>query len=641
MRNVVLILILFLKCLCFSEENVYARSQVYVWQGDDYAKVFGGQNKQYVICEELNLEGKTIKIGEGCTLAFRGGSISNGTVVGNNTLIDARNYEIFKRGYIRYRAYIGEGASKGAPPTLIKQYHNCLIIDGTWSNKKCETNWTGLQNQSDEDAMLSIKNYILLHSVGSIVKFPSVNVLGYETTWIPNGYNIDFNNSTISYPDDLSIWEDKTIGLPPKATPCVIESGYGLISLRSNTTISNLTIDCKSNSRQNETIRLGVSCAIVIGSSANVVLENVHLKNTLGPGVTVHAGARDISIKDCSFNNIGEHIFYSHQYIGYCHFEDCTFDTWDSERLSVFRKGLNYLYKFAPPIDNDGLSYDDVYSFELSFFGCNFNNPLRVDSNGRTLGGFFTGYFPMAVTVDHCKFTGAPMPFNPGNSTHAFESTGMPARLIVKNCDGAPYAYPAKTNYNIIAEFYNSINIPFRTVYAKRYDNCNLRLDYYEVNNENVSPTFENEFSDTLIIKDCNFSDEGIARVCHPVKHRPVLFERCRFKGGAARRDVASLLSIQSDNILSVSFLSCDFNMPKLRLIDGNRPFDNLTVQSCVFESIMPKPIISKPKQIKLVYNRFCNNVLETSELIQMSEKQANVIFVGNKDEKGNLIDLF
>lgn len=52
-------------------------------------------NTIYVIQYDYDLNGATINIPENCTLQFEGGSLSNGTLTGNNTLIQSGLYKIF------------------------------------------------------------------------------------------------------------------------------------------------------------------------------------------------------------------------------------------------------------------------------------------------------------------------------------------------------------------------------------------------------------------------------------------------------------------------------------------------------------------------------------------------------------------
>lgn len=555
-----------------------ACSRVVVSQGT----VFSQKKTKYVIKEEIDLGGKKVVIGEGSTLVFEGGSLSNGTVVGNNTKVKANNYEIFKRGYTRYRAYISHEAKRGYPPILKKEYHNCIVLEGTWNNNKCGSKWTGLLNNSNEDVMLAVKNFVVLHTAGTKVTLPRIEALGYETTKLPGEHTIDFNNSTISYPDNLSAWEDSFIEIPQDATPCPMESGYGLITVNSNTTVKNLSVDGKSSFRQNETIRLGVSNIICIGNSQNVTFENVSLSNVLGPAMVAHPKSKDITFKDCCFFNVGEHILYSQQYLGYCRFVGCTFDTWDSERISVYRDGTNYLYKHTPYQEHSNATYDELYAFDLRFENCTFINPKRVNSQGRTLGGFLTGDFPVIVKVTNCKFIGAVPKLNPGGKETISEKSGKMYKMVASGCDGAPYVYPSNANYNIITEYYDCKNIPFRTVYAKRYENCEMYIDIYEDNIENVSTSFESEFSEPLVVKNCVFTDRGnVVRINHPLFHRPIVFDGCSFNSSKKRDYTAEIVTIKTKEQKEITFKSCKVNLPKYRLIGGNKDNYKVIISDC------------------------------------------------------------
>ena len=52
-------------------------------------------NTIYIIQYDYNLNGVSITVPSGCVLQFEGGSLSNGTLVGDKTLISAGNYQIF------------------------------------------------------------------------------------------------------------------------------------------------------------------------------------------------------------------------------------------------------------------------------------------------------------------------------------------------------------------------------------------------------------------------------------------------------------------------------------------------------------------------------------------------------------------
>lgn len=563
-------LFILLVVLTLLHHNASACKKVVVIPEMDLTEIFSHNNTRFLIKENIDLDGKVVRFGENCTLVFRGGSLSNGTIVGNNTKVLGDDYEIFKRGYTRYRAYTINSSS----PILVKKYHCCLIIEGTWNNKTCKPNWTGLLDESNEDVMLAVKNYAVLHKKGTKVKYPSFVAMGYDSTILPEDHYYDFCGAVVSYPDNLQDWEDITLPLPLGATPSPLESGYGLISLRSNSVIANLSLDGKSGFRQNEIIRLGVSCMIAIGNSENITLDNISITNVLGPAVTVQSQSKNIQFKNCCFHNIGEHIIYSHQYQGYCRFDGCSFDTWDSERLSDYRNGMNYLYKFDPPSDLEDIEYD------ISFTNCTINNPKRISAKGRTLGGFFTGCFPITIRINNCQFLGELPAFNPGGGSSKTDKMKKPIQLIIDHCVGSPYVYASNGNFNIITEFYNCKSLPFRTAYAIHYEDCELYLDVYEVNTENISSVFESEFSKPLIVRNCTLTDNGHENVInHPVFHRPILFEDCIFKTNVVRDRPQVLLNVQRNINGSIVFERCKINLPGFKLIGGNKEVEELIIQ--------------------------------------------------------------
>ena len=132
MRNILFIIITFWASFCGTSLYAYGRTKVVVSQSDDYVKVFSAQNTNYIIKEEINLGGKTVVVGAGSVLVFEGGSLSNGTIVGNNTKVKSRNYKIFKHGSCKYRAYVANTYK------YVSKCQNAIKIMGTWQNTSCD-----------------------------------------------------------------------------------------------------------------------------------------------------------------------------------------------------------------------------------------------------------------------------------------------------------------------------------------------------------------------------------------------------------------------------------------------------------------------------------------------------------------------
>lgn len=76
-------------------------------------------NTIYEIPNNFDLNGKTVKIPEGCLLRFSGGIISNGLLEGNNTTIDAGDTQLFDSG---------------------------LLLTGYWNTNNINVCWFGAKN---------------------------------------------------------------------------------------------------------------------------------------------------------------------------------------------------------------------------------------------------------------------------------------------------------------------------------------------------------------------------------------------------------------------------------------------------------------------------------------------------------------
>ena len=153
-------------------------------------------------------------------------------------------------------------------------------------------------------------------------------------------------------------------------------------------------------------------------------------------------------------------------------------------------------------------------------------------------------------------------------------------------------------------EFYDCAEIPFRVTYTKRYENCKLSLDVYEDNFENVSPTFEEEFSEPLIVKDCEITDNGSGNIInHPVFHRPVVFEGCTFRIKATRQKIQELVSIKAECSPSVSFYNCDIDLPSYRLVGGDKEVGELVVNKCEIKNLEQKYSTVKVRKMSMSGN--------------------------------------
>ena len=97
-RHTLKVLVVFTLILA---NNGYIFSQVltsvYIKKKDDLTKVLSGENRRFIISDNVSLKGNTVTIGLNSILDFQGGSVSNGVINGNNTLVLGAPYRVFDK----------------------------------------------------------------------------------------------------------------------------------------------------------------------------------------------------------------------------------------------------------------------------------------------------------------------------------------------------------------------------------------------------------------------------------------------------------------------------------------------------------------------------------------------------------------
>lgn len=112
MRKIILIILLYFGVLTHMNSSAYKDPDIV----DQIATNTTGNKANYIILnkecsfeeqvidrvncifeirDSFDLNKRQIALLDGCTLLFRGGSVNNGTIIGNQTIIDAPNYQIF------------------------------------------------------------------------------------------------------------------------------------------------------------------------------------------------------------------------------------------------------------------------------------------------------------------------------------------------------------------------------------------------------------------------------------------------------------------------------------------------------------------------------------------------------------------
>lgn len=117
------------------------------------------ENTIYIIQYDYNLNGQTITIPSGCVLLFEGGSISNGSINGVNTIIHTTSDNIFKD----------------------------IIITGLWKNKEVYSSWI---HSNKNEANVLFSNLINLCSNDGCTLFITGDYVGKQIKSEPNGGKI-------------------------------------------------------------------------------------------------------------------------------------------------------------------------------------------------------------------------------------------------------------------------------------------------------------------------------------------------------------------------------------------------------------------------------------------------------------------
>lgn len=95
MKRVIATLIIIASCVVAAAAP--GHSYVVLQGGKSFATQVSaaGRNATIVVRGNFNLGGRNVNLPEGCILKFEGGAISNGTLTGNGTVIEAGEYQIF------------------------------------------------------------------------------------------------------------------------------------------------------------------------------------------------------------------------------------------------------------------------------------------------------------------------------------------------------------------------------------------------------------------------------------------------------------------------------------------------------------------------------------------------------------------
>lgn len=241
-----------LEAINFTVRNWVTAEQIEI--NDKYPKViakvqnkFNKPNVIYKITKDYDLNHCILTIPEGCTLQFEGGSISNGTIVGSNTKIEAGLNKIFET----------------------------IEISGTWNVNEVYPEWFGAKADGSTDDTTAIQ---------TSVDFATVScrkvVLSDKT------YNI---SSSITIPDKFELCTSRKGGDRLLSTANIVQTNVDndIIIIKPTSTQPNninihdiyLSIDGGTPSTNGNGISLDIDIANYSSALQSSIFENITITN--------------------------------------------------------------------------------------------------------------------------------------------------------------------------------------------------------------------------------------------------------------------------------------------------------------------------------------------------------------------------
>ena len=279
-------------------ESVTAVTQLeQITIGDLQPRVIISKNKRIIINDNYDLRGRMLVLDDGCTIDFRGGSFSNGYILGSNTKIAFKDEPIFNKVIIT-----GTWNVPVITTDMFKDlnYENSLADVVALTNENVQ-NQVLIKDQNYDypvkvtsvgvfEAPLKLKSNTDLQLDGTIRLIPT-NLFQYRIMIIKDCENVRIQGKGAIYGDRAV--HDYNIDEAHKAWRSH-EWGHGVkISNSKHIEVSGISVsDCTGDS-----FSLGEN-------SSHIVLDGVTANGSRRQGVTI-AIASDVVIKNCRFVNIG------------------------------------------------------------------------------------------------------------------------------------------------------------------------------------------------------------------------------------------------------------------------------------------------------------------------------------------------
>lgn len=247
------------------------------------------ENTIYIIQYDYNLNGQTITIPSGCVLQFEGGSISNGSINGVNTIIHTTSDNIFKD----------------------------IIITGLWKNKEVYSSWI---HSNKNEANVLFSNLINLCSNDGCTLFITGDYVGKQIKSEPNGgilllkdnIHLILNGSITMTPNGFEEWQIINCNDCNNVT---IEGDFILIGDRNEHDYTSLFTSthewgyCISILRSSNIKILGGKCIDATGDGvaldyvSRIEISNMSISSCRRQGISIMT-SENVHVSNCVFTDI-------------------------------------------------------------------------------------------------------------------------------------------------------------------------------------------------------------------------------------------------------------------------------------------------------------------------------------------------
>lgn len=310
---------------------------------DNNVVIVDNRNTIFEIRDEFDLKSESVTIPANCTLKFNGGKITNGTIVGNHTTIDAPDVQIFAQGVYKCKGYsTAQTTAWNTPGRVYKVVGGHVTIGGTWDNESPKGEWVGLLSMEENvDASPAIMNFVRLHADKAIIKIPK-RIYGIFSEINLTGKTFDAQGATFNLLAVSDVYDD-TIEIPAGNYPLsstMFPQGIAPLNypirVGHNGRLYNLIIDGENQTFGSTGTYYhqvnGIYCLVgALGSKA--IVSGCTIKNSLQNGI-LDLSYGDFVIENTVFDTTIEHCIYGRPQtrgggIGYI--RGCTFKDWYNE----------------------------------------------------------------------------------------------------------------------------------------------------------------------------------------------------------------------------------------------------------------------------------------------------------------------